>query len=184
MPFPFLLLRINYNRETIAALDSLQQHSQCHLYSLPDELLLLLIRHLISSSPPSSPHHATQLLLPLTLTSRLLNELTTPYLYTAVHLSSLPQLDSFLSTLEHPHGSNKWGALVRSISVQGRVFAKGYGVRVARLLKAATEVERVEVVSADDLRMKHFVGTGSASFLLSLSLYALLILRFPQPQLT
>jgi hypothetical protein len=134
------------------------------LYSLPDELILLILRFISSPSPSSSSNDPTRHLLSLSSTSRLLNDLTRPFLYAVVHLTSLDTADQLLSTLESPRTTaNEWGALVRSLSVQGRVFAKGYGVRVARLLKAATEVQRVEVVSADDLRMKHFTGTGGAS---------------------
>ncbi|GAA6001142.1 hypothetical protein JCM10207_007429 [Rhodosporidiobolus poonsookiae] len=60
----------------------------------------------------------------------------------------------------------QWGTLVRRVRVEGRIFAsKGYGVRINRVLKACPEVERVEVVGVDDLRMKHLVGNGSTTHL-------------------
>ncbi|BGP14042.1 hypothetical protein JCM10213v2_001980 [Rhodosporidiobolus nylandii] len=47
--------------------------------------------------------------------------------------------------------------------VQGSVFAKGYGVRVQKLLRAAPHLEEVELVGLDDLRAKHLVGTGTVT---------------------
>ncbi|GJN88404.1 hypothetical protein Rhopal_001370-T1 [Rhodotorula paludigena] len=122
---------------------------------LPPELVFVVVAHLVSAS--SSPHAA---LASLARVNRTCAALVHPLLYAQPAVTSLKQLDSLLAAVEHP--SSDTGDEVKGCRVEGKVFAsKGYGVRVNRVLKACSHIERLEIVGVDDLRAKHLVGQGA-----------------------
>ncbi|GAA5996472.1 uncharacterized protein JCM10292_007632 [Rhodotorula paludigena] len=134
---------------------TVEPHQPASFSLLPPELVLVVVAHLVSAC--SSPH---AVLASLARVNRTCAALVHPLLYAQPAVTSLKQLDLLLAAVEHP--SSDTGEEVKGCRVEGKVFAsKGYGVRVSRVLKACSRIERLEIVGVDDLRAKHLVGQGA-----------------------
>jgi hypothetical protein len=137
------------------------------LANLPPEILLAIFAHL------DRPH--------LPQLSLLCRSFAPPAQYTLFRspsITSLTSLDALLSILEptdrrhsldldedddwdHDTG---WVTVVMELRLECLEFGqKGWGQRIARLLRVCRNVQRLELLMIDDLRPKQLMGNGGVS---------------------